>query len=281
MRSFFFFFLTFLIGFESSIKGQERLRLILAVSCSTLKKPYKQYQVLQTMSGTAESTKRTTYLIRVLKALFFLLLIAASFIIIGRSDYWQGWVFSIVSFTIIVVTSVVFSKKTDLLRERDKFVREGKWWDKIFAALLILSYLILVGVAFLDAGRFHWSAELPVFSYIICYIVYVLSYFIIFWAMWVNKFFSSVVRIQTERGHEVIQSGPYRLVRHPGYTGLILLVVSTSLVLGSLWALVPAGVMVGLLVIRTYLEDEMLQKELAGYAEYAEKVKYRLLPGAW
>lgn len=232
------------------------------------------------MSGTAESTKRT-YLIRVLKALFFLLLIAASFIIIGRTDYWQGWVFSMVTFTIIVVTSVVFFKKTDLLKERDKFVREGKWWDKIFAALLIPSFLVLVGVAFLDAGRFHWSAELPVFSYVISYIVYVFSYFIIFWAMWVNKFFSTVVRIQTERGHEVIQSGPYRLVRHPGYTGFILLVVSTSLVLGSLWALVPAGVMVGLLVIRTYLEDETLQKELAGYAEYAEKVKYRLLPGAW
>ncbi|HUV75978.1 MAG TPA: isoprenylcysteine carboxylmethyltransferase family protein [Dehalococcoidales bacterium] len=99
--------------------------------------------------------------------------------------------------------------------------------------------------------------------------------------MWVNRFFSSVVRIQKDRGQEVVQNGPYHSVRHPGYVGGILMAISTSLVLGSLWALIPAGVIFILLVIRTYLEDTTLQKELTGYADYAKKVRFRLLPGIW
>jgi protein-S-isoprenylcysteine O-methyltransferase Ste14 len=99
--------------------------------------------------------------------------------------------------------------------------------------------------------------------------------------MWTNRFFSSTVRIQTDRGHEVVEGGPYRFMRHPGYVGAILLVTSISLVLGSLWALIPAGVVAVLLIIRTCLEDITLQRELTGYADYARRVRFRLVPGIW
>lgn len=217
----------------------------------------------------------------VLKDLFFFVFIAVCFMIGGRVDYWQGWVFSIITFLIIVIASVKFADKTDLIKERDMPSPEVKWWDRIFTLLLIPLFLILYIVAFLDAGRFRWSMELPVSVYVISYIVYVFSYFIIFWAMWTNRFFSTVVRIQKDRGQLVVQDGPYRLVRHPGYAGFILLFITNSLVLGSLLALIPAGFMIILLIIRTYLEDITLQKELSGYTDYAKKVRYRLLPGIW
>ncbi len=96
-----------------------------------------------------------------------------------------------------------------------------------------------------------------------------------------NAWFSTVVRIQTERGHTVCEDGPYRYVRHPGYVGFILQSLSTPLLLGSWWAL-PAGfVAAGSLVVRTRLEDSTLQNELSGYPEYAQKVRYRLIPGVW
>ena len=94
-------------------------------------------------------------------------------------------------------------------------------------------------------------------------------------------FFSSVVRLQNDRGQEVVQQGPYRMIRHPGYVAGSLMAISISLVLGSLWGLIPAGAVLILLIIRTYLEDTTLQRELPGYSDYARKVKYRLIPGIW
>ena len=117
--------------------------------------------------------------------------------------------------------------------------------------------------------------------YIAGYVLLVLSDFVKSWCMWVNRFFSTTVRIQMDRGHEVIQNGPYRFVRHPGYLAGIFMMISMPLALGSLWGLIPAAVVAVLLIIRTHLEDIYLQKELPGYADYVKKVKYRLLPGIW
>ncbi|MBC7224324.1 MAG: isoprenylcysteine carboxylmethyltransferase family protein, partial [Anaerolineae bacterium] len=101
------------------------------------------------------------------------------------------------------------------------------------------------------------------------------------WAMASNPFFSAFVRIQRERGHRVVADGPYRYVRHPGYLGAIVFQMAIPLALGSLWALLPSGVAAALYVARTVLEDRTLQEELAGYREYAQKVRHRLLPGLW
>ena len=96
-----------------------------------------------------------------------------------------------------------------------------------------------------------------------------------------NRFFSSMVRIQTERGHQVISTGPYRWIRHPGYTGALLLYLATPIFLDSRWAFLPALFLTIVLLIRTNLEDKVLQNELEGYREYAKRVRYRLLPGVW
>ncbi len=129
--------------------------------------------------------------------------------------------------------------------------------------------------------RFSWSLHIPPVIQSLALIGVVLGYVLGGWAMVVNKFFSAVVRIQKERNQTVISDGPYKFVRHPGYTGAILALLSMPIMLGSLWALLPAGFIASLTIVRTFLEDKTLQEKLEGYKEYAKKVKYRLLPGVW
>jgi protein-S-isoprenylcysteine O-methyltransferase Ste14 len=213
--------------------------------------------------------------------LFVGLTLVAMFVLAGRISYWQGWVFAAVYVPFLTATWVLFRSKQDLIRERLRPGPGVKWWDKIFFALYVPASISIVCVAGLDAGRFAWTGRLPAALYIICYVVMILSFLLVTWAMWTNKFFSRAVRIQTDRGHYVVQNGPYRFVRHPGYLGGIFALPSMALVLGSLWALVPAGASVILILVRTYLEDATLRKELAGYADYAQKVKSLLLPKIW
>jgi len=233
---------------------------------------------------TNERMKKETawYLKIVVKGFLALLfIITFIFLLADRLTYWQGWVFSIVTVLLVVVQLIVFADKTDLVKERFKPGPGTKWWDKVFWALYAPLFFAIVIVACLDAGRFLWSPRLPLLVYVISYVAFCFSIYLYSRSMWVNRWFSSTVRIQTDRAQEVVQDGPYRIVRHPGYVGGILMAISTSLVLGSLWALIPAGIVVILLIIRTYLEDITLQKELPGYADYTKKVRYRLVPGLW
>ncbi|NQU07607.1 MAG: isoprenylcysteine carboxylmethyltransferase family protein [Candidatus Abyssubacteria bacterium] len=209
------------------------------------------------------------------------LVTGAILLLAGRVTYWQGWVFGGSLLLIFLVSSVLFADKVDLVKERRKPGPGTKWWDKVFYALYIPAFFAVVVVAGLDAGRYGWTAHLPLSLYAASYVIYALSNLLTLWAMWANRFFSSTVRIQTDRGHEVVEGGPYRIVRHPGYVGAILLATSISLVLGSLWALIPAGVVAVLLIVRTCLEDTTLQRELTGYADYARRVRFRLVPGIW
>jgi protein-S-isoprenylcysteine O-methyltransferase Ste14 len=210
-----------------------------------------------------------------------LIMLALIFLIAGRMDYWQGWIFGSVNFLIILALFLKFSDITELMKERAKPGPETKWWDKLFWAFFGPMNLAIIIIATLDAGRFHWSRPFPLVVYPFVYILYLLASSLHFWAIRVNRFYSSTVSIQSESGHEVIQSGPYRFVRHPGYLGIALMVVCIAVVLGSLWAIVPAVCVVVLLVLRTGLEDSALQKELSGYTNYAQKVRYRLLPKIW
>jgi protein-S-isoprenylcysteine O-methyltransferase Ste14 len=133
----------------------------------------------------------------------------------------------------------------------------------------------------LDAGRFHWSPFFPIWLQFLALLAFIIGSAISSWAMAVNKFFSTIVRIQKERGHYVVTGGPYKLVRHPGYTGAIIVSISLPLLLGSVWALIPAIIGDIILIIRTVLEDNTLKKELQGYDEYAKRVPRRLIPGIW
>ncbi|MFA5617720.1 MAG: isoprenylcysteine carboxylmethyltransferase family protein [Syntrophorhabdaceae bacterium] len=156
-----------------------------------------------------------------------------------------------------------------------------KPWDKALAPLLAVSVSFpLFIVAGLD-HRYGWSPVFPSWLSIVGLIVIALGYAFGGWALVENRFFSGVVRIQTDRGHVVCDSGPYGIVRHPGYAGNILSLPGIALALGSVWTLIPAAVALTIAVVRTALEDRTLQEELPGYREYARRVRYRLIPGIY
>ena len=232
-----------------------------------------------TDSETEEKFKYLRVVIGGIVALLFILLLM--FLLAGRLDYWQGWGFSIIVVATLTITSAIMAKRRGLVKERLKPGPGTKWWDKVFWGLYIPSYFSIFFLGPLDSGRFLWSPPLPLYLYVIGYVIFGLSHVIKVWAQWTNEFFSSVVRIQEDRKQLVIQEGPYRYIRHPGYVAGIMMAYGASLILGSLWALIPAGVVTIVLVIRTYLEDTTLQSELDGYSEYTRKTKYRLIPGIW
>lgn len=213
--------------------------------------------------------------------LYFLINVILVFVPAGTIHYWQGWAFCGIYFFVLIFSFIVFYGKKDLLQEKLKPGPGVKWWDKIFFSFFMIFLCIVLVISSLDATRFKWSGQLPVWPYAVSFIVMLLSYIFSLWAMWINNFFSSRVRIQSDRGQYVIQEGPYRFVRHPGYLGGIFWLPSLSLVLGSLWGLIPAGLAVIAVIIRTYLEDKMLQEELPGYIDYAKKVRFRLIRGIW
>ena len=142
-----------------------------------------------------------------------------------------------------------------------------------FFAILIVSVL--------DGGRFRWEPRVSTLIVVVAALVYIIGQIIVLWAKKVNRFFSSVVRIQKDRGQTVCKDGPYRFVRHPGYLGGLLFTIATPLVLGSWWGLIPVAITLVLVFIRTYLEDKTLQSELEGYTDYSNETRYRLLPGIW
>lgn len=212
--------------------------------------------------------------------LYILFLAVILFVSAGRLDWLMAWVFLGVYVAIILVT--IFLVDPELIEERTHIRAGIKRWDFALAGLAIVFLMpATLIVAGLDAGRFRWSPSFPVWVQLLALLAYVLGSAIVSWAMAANKFFSTFVRIQKERGHYVVTGGPYRYVRHPGYTGAIVVSISLPLLLGSLWALIPAMVGVCILVIRTFFEDNTLKKELEGYNEYAGRVRYRLLPGIW
>jgi protein-S-isoprenylcysteine O-methyltransferase Ste14 len=203
------------------------------------------------------------------------------FIPAGRLDYWQGWVYLGLSLAVLLVTGWALRGDPQLIEERLRPGAGMKTWDKWYFAVSTPLYLVMLVIAGLDAGRYGWSGALPAWVYGIGTVAFLTGQGIFLWAKRANSFFASVVRIQSERGQTVCKEGPYRFIRHPGYLGGLLFGVSSPLVLGSLWALIPAVLAAALLVARTLLEDRTLQAELDGYTAYTREVKYRLLPGLW
>jgi len=182
---------------------------------------------------------------------------------------------------LLVAWLTIFRKDPDLLRERQQSGPGAKRWDRIWLTIYSMFLLSTLVVAILDVGRFHWSDTVPIWLQVAGFVGFAASLTFAGWAMAENTFFSEVVRIQQDRGHRVVATGPYRYVRHPGYLGNIIAWPCTALAIGSWLALLPAAVVVVLYVIRTALEDRTLQAELAGYVEYAQQVRYRLVPGIW
>jgi len=205
---------------------------------------------------------------------------ATLFAAAGRVDWRAAWAYIGASVGIVAVNAVaILPRNPELIAERGR-PEASKGWDRVLTALLALIGLTTPVAAGLEA-RSCWSRKASPAVQFFGFASMVLGYGLVSWAMASNRFFSTAVRIQKERGHEVVSGGPYRHVRHPGYSGIISSTLGTPLLLGSRWALIPAGLTAALYVVRTVLEDRTLQNELDGYREYADRVRYRLIPGVW
>jgi protein-S-isoprenylcysteine O-methyltransferase Ste14 len=210
------------------------------------------------------------------------LVITVLFASAGRMDLAMFWAFVVAhSGSHLAMAFIVFRGNPDLLRERQQPGGGVKTWDRVILRIYSLLTLALFVVAGLDVGRFHWSDTVPPWGQIVALVGFALSFAFNIWAMAVNNFYSRIVRIQQDRGQYVVTEGPYRYVRHPTYIGSILSWVCAALALGSWLALVPAVLVAATFAARTALEDRTLQAELDGYKEYAQRVRYRLLPGVW
>jgi protein-S-isoprenylcysteine O-methyltransferase Ste14 len=208
-------------------------------------------------------------------------LVIALFVPAGRLDYWQGWVYLGLSLVVLLVSTYVLRDDPGLIAERLYPGKGMKAWDKVYFAVSSPLYVVAIFLAGLDAGRGHWTGELPAGVYAFGILIFVLGQALFLWAKRRNSYFSSVVRIQMDRGQKVCRAGPYRYVRHPGYLAGILFGLATPLVLGSAWALIPQALAALLLVGRTALEDRTLKEELPGYEEYARSVTCLLVPRVW
>ncbi len=199
----------------------------------------------------------------------------------GRIDYWQGWLFFGLILASVLLSISLMKDDLGLIAERLRPGKGMKWWDKGYYLLSTPLYFAALVVAGLDAGRFRWSSPPKTEIYALFLAVFFAGQGLFLWAKKVNPFFSSVVRIQADRGQTVCRRGPYKMCRHPGYLGGLMFGLMTPLVLGSYWALIPQGFAALLLVARTYLEDRMLKRDLLWYADYAQTVRSRLIPGVW
>ncbi len=215
-------------------------------------------------------------------AVFLLVLAASLFISAGRWDWTTAWALvGLYAIDIIVNAAILIRTSPDLIAERAGIGYGAKAWDRVLGPLAgFWGPLATWIVAGMDV-RFQWSPHAPGAIEILELVTTALGLVLLSWAMISNRFFSGVARIQRERGHTVVSSGPYQYVRHPGYTGMIIVALTTPLLLGSIWALIPGSVTVAITVARTVLEDGMLHEELDGYIAYAQRVQYRLAPGIW
>lgn len=210
-------------------------------------------------------------------------MMAVFYVAAGRVDIPRSWfLFCIVFVYFVASIFALYKYNPGLLIQRLKLSREGsKMWDEVLMRVSNLTALLLLpAVAGLDIGRFRWSSLGLPYAFV-GVLLLIVSSVLINWAMIENPFFEPTIRIQDDRDHRVVTTGPYSIVRHPGYLSGILWLASIPLILGSLYAFFPFALYSVLMSLRTYLEDKTLHEELPGYAEYTERVKYRLLPGIW
>ena len=229
-------------------------------------------QTTSTSSPVMDRTRRA-----VLGLWFVAALVAFGLGIAGRTDL--PMLNAFIAVCAALMLAGVFVIDPGLARERWRRGQTGE--DPARLAWIRLLFLGLFVFALLDIGRLHWSDRVPAALQTGALVVFALAFLWGLWAVSVNRFFVPVIRLQPERGHEVVSAGPYAVVRHPGYAGMTVMAPAGALALGSWWALAPALVLAALFLARTAHEDRFLRRNLAGYTEYAARVRFRLLPGVW
>ncbi|MGC9363659.1 MAG: methyltransferase family protein [Fidelibacterota bacterium] len=204
-------------------------------------------------------------------------------IITGHWDWWEARVYAAIYILGFGISRTLAGRRhPDLLGERARFLRHGdtKAWDKILAPLVSLGGCLIPLVVGLDA-RYGWSPPFQLPEKLVALFIILGGFLLGSYALIENRFFSGTVRIQHDRRHQIVTTGPYRWVRHTGYAGALLSYLATPVFLDSYWAYLPVLFLTVCLVLRTALEDRTLQNELAGYREYAGQTCYRLIPGIW
>jgi protein-S-isoprenylcysteine O-methyltransferase Ste14 len=211
--------------------------------------------------------------------IFLVLMMGSLFGSAGRWDLPMFWAYA--GIWLVILGVVVSTIDPDLMRERLRPSGAGQDSLKLLRGLGLVLFIGLHAFAGLDVGRYHWSDTVPLSLQVGGLIGFAAAMAIVVWAQRVNRFFSSAVRIQHDRDHHVITTGPYQFVRHPGYASFITGSLCSALALGSWWSLLPPTIFALLFIRRTALEDCFLLKQLEGYPEYAKRVRYRLVPGLW
>ena len=199
----------------------------------------------------------------------------------GRLNYIQGWIFLSINILSTLMNYFTIQKNNELINERSKPGEGIKSWDKLLLGLSAIIYVIIVVLAGLDSGRFNWSQNFNWIISISGVLLTIIGQVIFLTARSQNKFFSSVVRIQKDRGHVVCDTGLYKIVRHPGYLGMTLSLMALPLITTSIWSIIPTLIAIILLFVRTSLEDKTLKNELDGYIEYTRKTRSKLIPLVW
>ena len=203
----------------------------------------------------------------------------------GSWLWWEAWVV-IFLWTCFALAMMVYLSRHDpaLLAERMKLLpleKDQRVWDKALMVVFVLAAFALYIIPGLDVVRYAWSEPLPLWMEITAMLLVIPCFILLIRIMLENTFLSQIVKIDDERGHEVITTGPYAFVRHPMYTVAIVIIFSLPVALGSRYGLIPAAILTMILIVRTHFEDRTLHKELAGYPEYAKQTPYRLIPGIW
>jgi protein-S-isoprenylcysteine O-methyltransferase Ste14 len=234
-----------------------------------------------TENRTNQSYGMLTVRILIRLVIFIVSLGALLFLAAGTISWVRGWIYlGLWTFTTLVNTAILFAVNPAIIVTRMEGQRPKELVDKILASLAIPATLITPVLAGLDAVRYKLTT-LPFWWTFGGITLHLVGDIFMVWSIAANPFGEKIVRIQNERGHHVITTGPYAIVRHPMYLGTLLLIAGMPLVLGSLWIFLTIGVMSVLLIVRTAWEDRLLQRDLPGYEEYTHKTKYRLLPGVW
>jgi len=208
-------------------------------------------------------------------------LLFAGLVFLGawKAAYWQGFLYLVLALVGVTLSHVLVPAGSTITVDRAREIQAGRDWDRRLLGAYFLVNIVTFLVAGMDSGRFRWTPDIPVGVTVAGAVLMLVGQVLFALAKRENAFFSSTVRIQAERGHQVCDTGLYRVVRHPGYLGMLTSLLAFPLVMNSYWAFVPAGIGAALLVVRTVLEDRFLVEELPGYTDYANKTRSRLLPG--
>jgi protein-S-isoprenylcysteine O-methyltransferase Ste14 len=243
-----------------------------------------QHVSQQQNQGTAPQARITARTWIQVVIVIFILPAATLFGSAGTLRWPMAWLLlGLMVASFVVSRLIAWRIHPDLLRERGQMMDHDDTapFDRVLAPLLALVGPVLIGLVAGFALRFDWLPVFPLWAEWIGVGVYLLGAALGSWALAANRFFSGVVRIQKERGHHVVTSGPYAIVRHPGYLGGCLSTFGMVLMLGSPWVLIPYALQQVVLIVRTAFEDRTLQAELPGYVEYAQQTRFRLFPGIW